>query len=120
MRPPVGNHDGAGDQALRELIPVVYAELKRLASYYLRRERTDHTLQPTALVHEAYLRVANQKQVRWESRTHFVRVAASQMRRVLVDYSRGHNALKRGNSAGRIYLDGQDARLTERAADVIA
>ncbi|HEY1240464.1 MAG TPA: ECF-type sigma factor [Bryobacteraceae bacterium] len=109
-----------GDEpALGELIPLVYAELKRLAAYYLRQERPDHTLQPTALVHEAYLRLAREKDSHWESRTHFVRVAASQMRRVLVDYSRGHNAAKRDGKAGRIYVEAAAAGLADRAVDIL-
>jgi RNA polymerase sigma factor (TIGR02999 family) len=79
-----------------ELLVHVYDELRRLAANYLRRERVDHTLQPTALVHEAYLRLAAQNFVSWRNRDHFVGVAAQMMRRVLVDHARGHTRDKRG------------------------
>jgi RNA polymerase sigma-70 factor, ECF subfamily len=79
-----------------ELIVQVYDELRRLAAGYLRRERADHTLQPTALVHEAYMRLAAQEGVDWRNREHFVGVAAEMMRRVLVDHARGHRRDKRG------------------------
>ena len=79
-----------------ELIVHVYDELRRLATGYLRRERADHTLQPTALVHEAYMRLAAQEGVDWRNREHFLGVAAAMMRRVLVDHARGHRRSKRG------------------------
>src|SRR2546430_5500518 len=86
----------AGDDgALGELLPLVYAELRRLAAGYLRRERPGHTLQPTALVNEAYLRLVDQTQVRWQNRAHFLGVAAQMMRRILVDHARGQRAEKR-------------------------
>src|ERR671932_2729384 len=86
-----------GDRAvLDELLPLVYDELRRLAAGYLRRERPGHTLQPTALVHEAYLRMVDQSQVRWQNRAHFLGVAAQMMRRILVDHARGQRAEKRG------------------------
>jgi RNA polymerase sigma factor (TIGR02999 family) len=93
------SHEDApvGDQSPRdELMINVYDELRRLAAIYLRRERTDHTLQPTALVHEAYMRIAVQEGVNWRNREHFVGVAAQMMRRVLVDYARGRRRDKRG------------------------
>jgi RNA polymerase sigma factor (TIGR02999 family) len=87
----------AGDQeALRELIPLVYDELHRLAHYYLRAERAGHTLQSTALVHEAYLRLVGQNPPQTENRAHFVAIAAKLMRQVLVDYARSRRAAKRG------------------------
>jgi RNA polymerase sigma-70 factor, ECF subfamily len=87
----------AGDpDAADELIPVVYEELRRQASRYLGRERSDHTLQPTALVNEAYLRLAEQRRVRWQDRGQFFAVAATVMRRLLVDHARQHGASKRG------------------------
>ncbi len=96
----------AGDhEALSELIPLVYEELHRLASYYLHRERPDHTLQTTALVHEAYLRLVDQKKANWNNRNHFLAIAAQMMRRILVDYARKHGALKRGSSARKISLE---------------
>lgn len=108
------------ERALNDLVPLVYAELKRLAAYYLQQERFDHTLQPTALVHEAYLRLVGQKDARWEGRTHFVRVSANLMRRVLVDYSRSRNAAKRGGKSGKFYIDENATGLPARTADVIA
>jgi RNA polymerase sigma-70 factor, ECF subfamily len=87
----------AGDpRAADELIPVVYDELRRQASRYLGRERTDHTLQPTALVNEAYMRLAEQRRVTWHDRGQFFAVAATVMRRLLVDHARQHGASKRG------------------------
>lgn len=84
------------DRALAELIPLVYAELRRLAAYYLGRERRGHTLQATELVHEAYLRLVGQKGRTYRNRAHFFAVAAKVMRLLLVDYARGHRAAKRG------------------------
>jgi RNA polymerase sigma-70 factor (ECF subfamily) len=96
----------SGDQdALAQLIPKIYDELRRLASSYLQRERLDHTLQTTALVHEAYLRLVDQKQVQWNNRNHFFAVAAQMMRRILIDHARKHVSLKRGKSFTRISLD---------------
>jgi RNA polymerase sigma factor (TIGR02999 family) len=83
-------------EAASKLIPIVYDELRRLARGYMRRERPDHTLQTTALVHEAYLRLAKQENVNWQSRSHFVGVAAQLMRRILIDHARGHLRDKRG------------------------
>jgi RNA polymerase sigma factor (TIGR02999 family) len=88
-----------GDQkALDKLMPLVYRELRRLASNYLRRERPGHTLQPTALVNEAYLKLIDQKSARWQNRAQFFGVAAQLMRRILVDHARAHQADKRGGS----------------------
>src|SRR6266704_4117775 len=88
-----------GDQkALDKLMPLVYSELRRLASNYLRRERQNHTLQPTALVNEAYLKLIDQKSARWQNRAQFYGVAAQRMRRILVDHARQHKAEKRGGS----------------------
>ncbi len=87
---------GAGARPRDELIVHVYEELRRLAAAYLRRERADHTLQPTALVHEAYMRLAAQEGVDWLNREHFIGVAAEMMRRVLVDHARGRGRDKRG------------------------
>src|SRR5262249_17505862 len=90
---------GEGDKAaLDQLMPLVYAELRRLASNYLRRERQNHTLQPTALVNEAYLKLIDQKSARWQKRAHFYGVGAQLMRRILVDHARQHHAAKRGGS----------------------
>lgn len=96
-------HVGAADQ----LLPLVYAELRRQARAFLRRERAEHTLQPTALVHEAYLRLVTQQEVGWTGRSHFHAVAAQAMRRVLIDYGRRRRAAKRGGIAPqRITLAG--------------
>ena len=92
-------------QALEQLVPIVYKELQRLAHYHLRRERDGHTLQTTALVHEVYLRLCGQNEPHWENRAHFFAVAARMMRRILVDYSRQHDAEKRGGATCRVPLD---------------
>jgi RNA polymerase sigma-70 factor (ECF subfamily) len=106
-----GNQD-----ALAELIPAVYDELRRLAAYYLREERSDHTLQATALVHEAYLRLVDQRHVDWKNRNHFFGVAAHLMRRVLLMHAREHRAAKRGGSAHKISLD-ETAIFSQAKAD---
>lgn len=111
----------AGDAAAAaELFPIVYEELRRLAASALRRERTDHTLQPTALVHEAFLRLAETPGASWESRAHFVAVAARVMRRVLVDHARGRNALKRGNGEIRVPIDDVDVPAVGQDVDLVA
>jgi RNA polymerase sigma factor (TIGR02999 family) len=92
------------EQAFGKLVPLVYRELRRLAQRYIQRERPDHTLQATALVHEAYLRLVDQKNARWQSRAHFMSVAAQQMRRILVDHARSRKAAKRGLQGERITL----------------
>ena len=96
-----------GDQqAAGELIPVVYEELHRLAVGHLRRERRDHTLQPTALVHEAYIKLVAQRDADWQGRNHFFAVASRLMRRILVDYARRHLRAKRGGGQARVSLEG--------------
>jgi len=95
---------GGGD-AHEELLPLVYGELKRQARRYLQNERSGHTLQPTALVHEAYLRLVDQTRVSWQSREHFFGVAAQAMRRILVDHARAHAAEKRGGNLPPLPLD---------------
>ena len=87
--------------AMDDVIRAVYQELRRMAGRYLRLERPDHTLQPTALVHEAYLRLIDQTQVSWQNRAHFFGVAAQMMRRILVDHARTKQRDKRGGSAAR-------------------
>ncbi len=95
-----------GDRAaLDRLIPLVHDELKRLAGRYMRGERPDHTLQTSALINEAYLRLVDYKNVRWQNRAHFFAVAAQAMRRVLVDHARGRNYAKRGGGARKMSLD---------------
>jgi len=96
----------SGDrQALERLTPLVYDELRRLAGHYLRRERPGHTLQSTALVHEAYLKLVGQNNVRWQNRAHFFGIAAQIIRRILVDYARARDADKRGAGAEKLSLD---------------
>jgi RNA polymerase sigma factor (TIGR02999 family) len=111
-----------GDQSAPErLMPLVYQELRRIAGDYLRRERPDHTLQATALVHEAYLKLVDQNRVDWKNRAHFCGVAAQLMRRVLMEYARGHNAEKRGGKMEKLYLDEtRELSQQERAPDLIA
>jgi len=98
--------------ALDDLLPVVYGQLRQIAARQLRNERADHTLPPTALVHELYLRLLDQRQVAWQHRAHFFGVASQVMRRILVDHARRHAAGKRG--------DGQRAMPIDGAADVAA
>jgi RNA polymerase sigma factor (TIGR02999 family) len=96
---------GAGDfRARDDLVPLVYQELRKCAQAYLRRERSDHTLQPTALVHEAYLRLVGQDRIAWRNRAQFFGVAAHMMRRILVDHARARDAAKRTGSAMRTQL----------------
>jgi RNA polymerase sigma factor (TIGR02999 family) len=95
-----------GDQAaLEQLMPLVYGELRRLASAYLRHERSNHTLQSTALVHEAFMRLVGQHSVEWRNRAHFFAIAAQMMRRILVDYARAQRREKRGSGAVKLELD---------------
>jgi len=91
--------------ALNQLLPLVYAELRRIAGRQLRSERANHTLQPTALVHEVYLRLVDQRQVDWQNRAHFFGVAAQVMRRILVDHARRHSASKRGEGVRCVSID---------------
>ena len=93
------------NQAHDQLFPIVYNELRKIAANYMRRERSDHTLQATALVHEAYMQLVDQTRVTWQSRAHFFGVAAQLMRRILVDHARTQNALKRGGDAQKLSLD---------------
>ena len=110
-----------GDRdAVDLLLPVIYDELRKLAANYLRRERPDHTLQPTALVHEAYIRLVDQTRVNWQNRAHFFGVAAQIMRRLLVDHARKHNAEKRGQDFQMISLDENIDRAVERSSELIA
>src|SRR5262249_54085587 len=106
-------------EALDKLLPVIYDELRRLAARYLRRERPDHTLQPTALVHEAYLRLIDQT-ASWQNRAHFFGVAAEIMRRILVDYARTRLASKRGSGAAGLPLDDCINVSDEYAANLVA
>lgn len=113
---------GKGDRAaLEAVLPLVYEELRRLARYYLRQQRPDHTLQTTALVHEAYLKLSEEKSLRVENRTHFLGVAAQLMRWILVDYERNRRAAKRGAGATRVTLDPSIvARSQNKGIDLLA
>jgi RNA polymerase sigma factor (TIGR02999 family) len=98
-----------GDRtAFDRLLPVVYDEMRRLAAAYLRRERVDHTLQPTALAHEAFLRLVVQKNIAWQNRAHFMGVAAQAMRRILVDHARKAKAARRGGGKTKVLLEDAD------------
>jgi RNA polymerase sigma factor (TIGR02999 family) len=107
-------------EALDKLIPVVYAELRRQAARYLRRERSDHTLQTTALIHETYLRLIDQQGVQWQNRAHFFGIAASLMRRILVDHARKDQARKRGGSAVKLPLDEAAVATSGRDMNLVA
>ena len=107
-----------GDRAaLDEMLPSIYAELKQLARVYLRSERLGHTLQPTALVHEAYMKLIQQRQVDWRNRAHFLGVAAGVMRRVLLHHAEGRDAQKRSGKLERITLD-EDLKAFEQSTSV--
>ncbi len=110
-----------GDKAaLDKLMPLVHEELRRLAHHYMGRERPGHTLQTTALVNEAYLRLIDQRSVHWQNRTHFFGIASQLMRRILVDHARARNYAKRGGGAHQVSLDEAMVVSPERAADVVA
>jgi RNA polymerase sigma factor (TIGR02999 family) len=96
--------NGKGD-SLNQLLPLVYDELRRLADSFMRKERVSHTLQPTALVHEAYLRLIDQREVDWQNRAHFFSIAAETMRRILVNHAHSHKAAKRGGEVTRLSVD---------------
>jgi len=112
---------GNGDKtALDELLPLVYEELHRLARRYMRHERSGNTLQTSALVNEAYVRLVDQKNVHWQSRAHFFGIAAQLMRRILVDHARQRSYQKRGRDVRRVTLDEALVVSNERAAEVVA
>ena len=112
---------GQGDEAARdELVPLVYEELHRLAHRHMRKERPGATLQTSALVNEAYLRLIDQKFVKWQNRAHFFGIAAQMMRRILVDYARSRGNQKRGGRVLRITLDEASAVVRDRATEVVA
>src|SRR4026207_366646 len=113
---------GKGDQAaLEKLMPLVYSELRRLASNYLRRERAGHTLQPTALVNEAYLKLVDQRNAKWQNRAHFFGISAQLMRRILVDHARQHQAVKRGGSKQeRLSISSVEEVATQPEVDLLA
>lgn len=105
---------------MEELTPLVYGELRRLAARHLRRERPDNTLQSTALVHEAYLRLVDQRGVQWQNRAHFFGIASQLIRRILVDHARRHHAAKRGAGETALSLDEAAAMPNQRGVDLIA
>jgi len=107
-------------EALNRLIPLVYDELHRLASRYLRRERPNHTLQTTALVHEAYLRLVRERNGNWQNRVQFFAVASQLMRHILVDYARRHNAVKRGGDCVKVSFDEAMIVSEEKSAALMA
>jgi RNA polymerase sigma-70 factor, ECF subfamily len=112
---------GNGDKAaLDKLVPVVYQELRRLARYYMRHERAGHTLQTSALVNEAYIRLVDYRQMRWQGRAHFFAVAAQAMRRILVEHARKRHFAKRGGGAVQVSLDEAATVSEKQASDLIA
>jgi RNA polymerase sigma-70 factor (ECF subfamily) len=109
-----------GDQrALAQLTPIVYEELRRLAHHYMKRERAGNSLQTTALVNEAYLRLVDYKRMHWQNRAHFLAVSAQAMRRILVDHARRHNA-KRGARAEHVSLDAEAVMCSDRSDDFVS
>jgi RNA polymerase sigma factor (TIGR02999 family) len=109
-----------GDRsALERLIPLIYAELRRIAGGCLRRERSAHTLQPTALVHEAYLRLIQQEQHDYKDRAHFYGIAGQVMRQVLVDHARSRNAVKRGGGVEKLALDLEKLSISNERSEVL-
>jgi RNA polymerase sigma factor (TIGR02999 family) len=111
---------GGDKAALDSLMPLVYNELHRIATRYLQKERSDHTLQSTALVHEAYVRLAEQDLPQWQNRAHFFAVAAQLMRQILVDYARSHCASKRGGDICKVGLDDAGDKAEALDVDIIA
>ena len=106
-------------ESLDEFLPLVYDELKRIAAYKLASERSNHTLQATALVHEAYIRLIDQHSVDWQNRAHFFAIASEMMRRILVNYAESHNAKKRGDGKTLISLDDVDDLAMDSEVDLI-
>lgn len=111
---------GGDHAALDSLMPLVYAELRRIANRHLRGERPDHTLQSTALVHEAYMRLADQDLPQWQNRAHFFAVAAHLMRQILVDHARSHRASKRGGDVCKLTLDDAEEQPQGVNVDILA
>lgn len=110
---------GGNREAVDDLMPLVYDELHKVAAQYLRKQRPDHTLQPTALVNEAYLKLVDISNVSWEDRAHFFAVASQTMRHVLVDHARGRNREKRGGGAQKVSLDEAMAFVDNNEVDVL-
>jgi len=111
---------GGDEAAVDKLMPLVHEELRRLAHQYMRREKPGHTLQTSALVNEAYVRLVDQSKIQWESRAHFFGIAARLMRQILVDQARRKNFAKRGGGAIRVSLDSANAIAQEQSANVMA
>src|SRR4030095_16955836 len=107
-------------EALDKLLPLVYNELHRQAAAYLRRERVGHTLQTTALIHEAYVRLVDQRNVHWQNRAHFFGIAAQLMRRILVDHARTKKRVKRGGSDIRVSFCGTNIKVEAKELDIVA
>ncbi len=116
----LGNWEKGDKDALNSLFPFVYDELRRVAHRCLRRERPNHTIQSTALVHEAYLRLVKQRPRHFEDRNHFIALAAQLMRYIVVDYARNHGALKRGAGAFKLELDDRLALPDNKQVDLLA
>ena len=112
-------HDGE-QSALDELIPLIYNELRRLAGNYIRRERQGHTLQPTALINEVFVRLIDHHEINWQSRAHFFGIAAKLMRRILVDHARAHQAEKRGGDLFSVSLSKADQIASQPSLDLLA
>lgn len=106
-------------ESLDQLLPLVYNELRGLADAFMRRERANHTLQPTALVHEAYIRLIDQREVNWENRAHFMSIAAETMRRILVNHAIATKAAKRGGNETRISVDKATGYQNENDVDLL-
>lgn len=114
------DHSGGDRAALDEMLPQVYAELRRIAASHIRRERRDHTLQPTALVHEAYMRLVDQKHVNWRNRAQFFGLAAEMMRRILINHALEKQAAKRGGGAVKVTLSEVAQVFPQLDVDLIA
>jgi len=112
--------NSGNEKALDDSIPLVYAELRRLARLYMRRERSNHTLQTSALINEAYLRLVDQQKVEWQDRAHFFAVAAQIMRNILIDHARKYQSAKRGAGAQQVPLDESVIANSQRASELVA
>ncbi len=110
---------GGDESAMARLVPLIYEELRAIAAREMRRERGEHTLQPTALVHEVFLRLVDKADLSWQNRAHFLSIAAQSMRRILVEHARHRKRLKRGGSAERVTLDDQFAAPDQDPPDLI-
>ena len=116
----LGEWSGGDERALEKLVPLVEPELHRLAHYYMSRERPGHTLQTTAILNEAYLRLVDNTKPLWQNRTHFIAVAAQLMRRIMVDHARGRSSLKRGGDAIKVTLDDAAIVMESRSDELLA